>query len=106
MAKRGVQVRAVLGEKSSGWGVHEYEQAAVRICQRYSPIPDITEPYVGQSLVWQGARYYYVSGVDRQRKPHLIEVFCIDKGGELEPVLAIHYPPPIRELFPSDCGVL
>lgn len=106
MSKRERRVRAAIGESPTDWDEREYEREAVRICQLYSGIPGIEEPYSGHSLVWRETRYFYVTGRGSQGKSHVVEVFLVDPKGVLEPVLAIHYPRPIQELFPDDCGVL
>nr|WP_238987334.1 hypothetical protein [Cupriavidus taiwanensis] len=50
---------------------------------------------------WKGRSYYHVSGVDREGRRVLIEVFIINSRGTLQAVLAFEYPPPIRNLYPS-----
>ncbi|SOZ18765.1 conserved hypothetical protein [Cupriavidus taiwanensis] len=82
------------------------QQEAVRICQRYSRIPGITPPFTGRSLVWQDTPYFYVSGIGQQGRPRLIEVFLVNAGGELEPVLTVNYPRPLQEEFPEDLDCL
>lgn len=68
--------------------------------------PGIEKPYSGHSLVGRETRYFYVTGRDSRGKSHLVEVFLLDPKSVLEPLLSIHYPPPIRELFSEDCGAL
>ncbi|UIF88189.1 hypothetical protein [Cupriavidus sp. UYPR2.512] len=54
------------------------------------------------SLVeWKGRSYYHVSGLDREGRRVLIEVFTINSHGTLQAVLAFEYPPPIRNLYPN-----
>jgi len=106
MIKREARLRRGFGETCADWGVSEYERQAVLICQRYSLIPGVNQPYRGHSLVWRDTRYFYVSGVDSNGKPRLVEVFLVGPGGEMEPVFAINYPFPLRHQFPEDFAIL
>lgn len=106
MTKREPRIRRPFIDPSARRSDDEIQQDAVRICQRYSRIPGIMEPYTGKSLVWCNVSYYYVSGIGEQGNPRLVEVFLVNPGGELEPVFAVNYPPPMQEKFPEDCDCL
>ncbi|SOY58107.1 conserved hypothetical protein [Cupriavidus taiwanensis] len=66
----------------------------------------VPPPFDGGVLVWDSQRYYHVSGRDRNGRRVLIEVFRIGSDESLEAVLAFQYPPPIRDLFPGEYGLL
>lgn len=51
--------------------------------------------------MWKGHPYYHVSGMDRDGRRVLIEVFRTTARGKLEAVLTCEYPPPIRYLYPN-----
>ncbi|WP_147310545.1 hypothetical protein [Cupriavidus taiwanensis] len=66
----------------------------------------IMGPYKARSLTWNTNIYYYVFGQGLAGTPRLVEVFRVDKKGELYPVPAFQYPEPFEDLFPTDYSIL
>lgn len=59
-------------------------------------------PYKARSLIWNTRTYYYVVGQGLTGTPRLVEVFWVNRKGELSPVPAFQYPEPFKALFPTD----
>lgn len=59
----------------------------------------IDSPLEAGVTEWKGRPYYHVSGLDRNGRRILIEVFRINAYGKMEAVMAFAYPPPIRALY-------
>lgn len=84
----------------------ELELLALSRCAGYSLLPDVSPPFEAKTLYWNGHQYVYVFGWDKLRRRRLLEVFINSRESALEPVLAFQYPPPFRQLFPIDYGLL
>lgn len=84
----------------------ELEILALSLCAGYSRLADVSPPFEVSTLVWNGQRYAYVFGWDQLRRRRLLEVFKEGREAALEAVLAFLYPPPFRQLFPIDYGLL
>ncbi|NSX15962.1 hypothetical protein HTY52_17910 [Cupriavidus taiwanensis] len=84
----------------------QYLREARDACLSYSVPPGIMGPYKAQALTWDTNTYYYVFGQELAGTPRLVEVFLVNKKGELYPVPAFQYPEPFKDLFPTDYAFL
>ncbi|CAG9187516.1 hypothetical protein [Cupriavidus pinatubonensis] len=66
----------------------------------------VQPPYDGSEFIWKDEHFYHLSGIDRQGRRVLIEVFRIGIEGKLEAVFAFQYPPPIRNLYRAEYDLL
>lgn len=84
----------------------QYLREARDTCLSYSVPLGIMGPYKARSLTWNTNTYYYVFGQGVAGTPRLIEVFRVNRKGQLYPVPAFQYPEPFKDLFPDDYSLL
>lgn len=82
------------------------KEHAVALCECYSAIPGIRQPYEAGLFTWGQQRYCHVSGLGDDGGRHLVEVFLLRDGLDPEPVLAYQYPPLIAHWFPAEYKLL